>query len=69
MRERERDTERGRDRLHAGSLTWDSIPGLQDYTLGRRQAPNRSATQGSRPQVFEDRMTPSHSGGLGIKKK
>ena len=39
-RERKRERERGRDtgressRLHAGSLTWDSIPGLQDHTLG-----------------------------------
>ena len=34
-RERERgiDTGRGRSRLHAGSPTWDSIPGLQDHTL------------------------------------
>ena len=28
------DTGRGRSRLHAGSLTWDSIPGLQDHALG-----------------------------------
>ena len=27
--ERGRDTGRGRSRLHAGSLTWDSIPGVQ----------------------------------------
>ena len=40
-RERGRDTGRGRSRLHAGSLTWDSIPGLQDHTLGRRQTLNR----------------------------
>ena len=35
-REREigRDTGRGRSRLHAGSLTWDSTPGLQDQALG-----------------------------------
>ena len=46
-REREADTGRGRSRLHAGSPTWDSIPGLQDCTLGQRQAPNRCATQGS----------------------
>ena len=32
--ERGRDTGRGRSRLHAGSPTWDSIPGLQDHTLG-----------------------------------
>ena len=36
-RERGRDTGRGRSRLHAGSLTWDSILGLQDHTLGCRQ--------------------------------
>ena len=33
-RERGRDTGRGRSRLHAGSLMWDSIPGLQDHVLG-----------------------------------
>ena len=33
-RERGRDTGRGRSRLHAGSPMWDSILGLQDYTLG-----------------------------------
>ena len=36
--QRGRDTGRGRSRLHAGSLTWDSILGLQDHTLGGRQA-------------------------------
>ena len=36
-RERGRDTGRGRGRLHAGSPKWDSILGLQDHTLGRRQ--------------------------------
>ena len=29
-----RDTGRGRSRLHAGSLTWNLIPGLQDQALG-----------------------------------
>ena len=33
-RERGGDTGRGRSRLHAGNPTWDSIPGLQGYTLG-----------------------------------
>ena len=28
------DVSRRRSRLYAGSLTWDSIPGLQDQTLG-----------------------------------
>ena len=37
-RERERQRHRQREkqvpcRLHAGSRTWDSIPGLQDHTL------------------------------------
>ena len=36
-----RDTGRGRNRLHTGSLMWDLIPGLQDQALGRRQALNR----------------------------
>ena len=41
-REREigRDTGRGRSRLHAGSPTWDLVLGLQDHTLGQRQALN-----------------------------
>ena len=46
-RERGRGTGRGKSRLHAGSPTWDSIPGLQDHVLGRRQVLNRWATQGS----------------------
>ena len=50
-RERGRDTVRGRSRLHAGSLTWDLIPGLQDHTVDRRRALNRWATQGSSWQV------------------
>ena len=54
-RERGRDTGRGRSRLPAGSPTWDSIPGLQDHTLGQRQAPNRCATQGSRSSSFKDK--------------
>ena len=33
-KERQRDTGRGRSRLHAGSPMWDSIPGLQDHALG-----------------------------------
>ena len=44
-RERGRDTGRGRSRLHAGSLMWDSNPGLQDHALGQRQVPNRWATR------------------------
>ena len=52
--ERGRDIGRGRSRLHAGSPTWDSIPGLQVHAPGQRQALNRWATQGS-PQfkLFE----------------
>ena len=33
-RDRDRDIGRGRSRLHAASLTWDSILGLQDQVLG-----------------------------------
>ena len=33
-KERGRDTDRGRSRLHAGSPTWDLILGLQDHALG-----------------------------------
>ena len=51
-RERGRDTGRGRSRLHARSLTWDLISGLQDRALGQRQAPNRCATQGSPASLF-----------------
>ena len=53
-RERERERERGAETQaegEAGSMhrepVWDLIPGLQDRTLGQRQAPNRCATQGS----------------------
>ena len=40
--ERGRDTDRGRSRLHAGSLTRDSIPGLQDHALSQSR---RSTTE------------------------
>ena len=44
-RERERERQRHRQRekqaLCTGSPMWDSIPGLQDHTLGQRQALNR----------------------------
>ena len=42
-REREREAERqeeGEAGSMPGSLTWDSIPGLQDRALGQRQALN-----------------------------
>ena len=32
---------------------WDLIPGLQDRTLGQRQALNRCATQGSQVLYFK----------------
>ena len=51
MRDKERERQRHRQREKqapcTGSLTWDSIPRLQDRALGQRQAPNRCATQGS----------------------
>ena len=50
--EREREKQRHRQREKqapcTGSLTWDSITGLQDHALGQRQVPNCCATQGSR---------------------
>ena len=57
MRERERaggqrHRQREKQAPCTGSLTWDSIPGLQDRALGQRQALNRCATQGSRPTGF-----------------
>ena len=45
MRDREREAETHAEgeagSMHAGSPTWDSIPGLQDHTPGRRPALNR----------------------------
>ena len=37
-REREAETQAERSRLHAGSPTWDLIPGLQDHTLAKGSA-------------------------------
>ena len=56
-RERKRERGRGRSRLHAGSLTWDSIPGLQDRALGQSQVLNCCATQGSRLTLFLGSIT------------
>ena len=39
-RESGRDIGRGRSRLPAGNLMWDSIPGPPDYDLSRRQMLN-----------------------------
>ena len=75
MRGREREKERERERQRhrqrekqapcTGSPTWDSIPGLQDRTLGQTQAPIRCATQGS-PQTpfvsFPASLSGSRSG-------
>ena len=47
MRDTEREAETQAEGLHAGSPMWDSITGLQDNTLGWRQALNHWATQGS----------------------
>ena len=52
-RERQRHKQREKQAPCTGSLTWDSVPGLQDRTLGQRQAPDRCATQGSRPRVLK----------------
>ena len=45
-RERGRDPGRRRSRLHGGSLTWDSVPGLQDHALSLRQPPRDSHSVG-----------------------
>ena len=50
-RERQRHRQREKQAPCTGSLTWDSIPGLQDRALGQRQAPNRCTTQGS-PECY-----------------
>ena len=46
--ERGRDVGRGRSRLPAGSLMWDSIPGPWDYAQSQRQMLNHRATWASR---------------------
>ena len=46
-RERQRHRQREKQAPCTRTLTWDSIPGLQDHALGQRQAPNRCTTQGS----------------------
>ena len=57
MRDTQRERERGRDtgsersRLHAGSPTWDSIPGLQDHTWAKA-ALNRWATGAAHKCIF-----------------
>ena len=69
MRDTERERERQRHRQRekqapcTGSLTWDSIPGLQDRALGQRQALNCCATQGSLRFEF---LNGGHSGSLGV---
>uniref|UniRef100_A0A8C0LDS2 NIF system FeS cluster assembly NifU N-terminal domain-containing protein n=1 Tax=Canis lupus dingo TaxID=286419 RepID=A0A8C0LDS2_CANLU len=46
-RERQRHRQGEKQAPCTGSLTWDSIPGLQDRALGQRQALNRCTTQES----------------------
>ena len=57
QRERERQRHRQREKQApcTGSLTWDSIPGVQDRALGQRQAPNCCATQGSQDLFINER--------------
>ena len=45
MRDRSRDTGRGRSRLPTGSPMWDLIPGPRDHTLSPRQMFNHRTTQ------------------------
>ena len=53
-RDRNRDIGRGRSKLHAGNLMWDSIPGLQDHSLGRNAGAKPWATQGSPALIFNN---------------
>ena len=55
--ERGRDTSRGRSRLHAGSLTWDLILGLQDQALGQRQHQTAEPPGLPTPGTFSARNT------------
>ena len=56
QRERERERQRHRQREKqapcTGSLTWDSIPGLQDRAPGQRQAPNRPLRHPGLPSTY-----------------
>ena len=50
-RERGRDTGRGRSRLHAESLTWDSVVGLDPGTPGSRPGWKAGAKPLSHPGI------------------
>ena len=50
--ERGRDRNRGKGRLPAGTLMWDSIPGLWDHGLSQRQMLNHWATQAPLVCIF-----------------
>ena len=52
QRERDKDIGRERSKLHTGSPMWDSILGLLDHALGRRQALNQWASQASLEMDF-----------------
>ena len=51
-RERGRDPDRGRSRLHTGSLLQDSIPGPRDHDLSQWQTLNHWTTQTSLQESF-----------------
>ena len=59
QRERSRNTGRGRSRLHAGSPTWDSIPGLQDHTPGCRRRQTAAPPGLPLPNFLRGKMTPN----------
>ena len=59
-RERGRDRGRGRSRLHAGSPTWDSIPGPQDHASGQKQTLNLWATRAVQYWVFWSKLILAH---------
>ena len=53
-RERGRDTGRGRSRLHAGSLMWDRIPGLQDHARAEGSAKPLSHPGCPKMEIFKN---------------
>ena len=58
-RERGRDTGRGRSRLHARSLMWDSNQRIRDHALSQRQMLNHLAAQVSLQNFLETYAIPN----------
>ena len=54
--DRGRDTDRGRSRLHAGSLMWDLIPGPRRHALGPPGAPEKEAVL-NEGRVYKEQLS------------